>query len=98
MDPENRNVAVSVVIPTYQRATLVEAAVVSVLEQSFRDFELIVVDDVALAVALAKRARDQHQSPSVSVLAGRCGDAFGGITMRIGPLSPPASRRSVFRS
>jgi Glycosyl transferase family 2 len=36
---------VSVVIPTYQRAALVEAAVASVVEQSFRDFELIVVDD-----------------------------------------------------
>jgi hypothetical protein len=36
---------VSVVVPTYNRAALVEAAVRSVLQQSFRDFELIVVDD-----------------------------------------------------
>ena len=33
------------VIPTYNRARLVERAIYSVLGQSFRDFELIVVDD-----------------------------------------------------
>lgn len=36
---------VSVVIPTYNRARLVMEAVDSVLEQSFRDFELVVIDD-----------------------------------------------------
>jgi len=35
----------SVIIPTYNRAPLVAAAVESVLNQTFQDFELIVVDD-----------------------------------------------------
>lgn len=35
----------SVIIPTYNRAPLVEAAVHSVLKQEFKDFEVIVVDD-----------------------------------------------------
>jgi len=35
----------TVVIPTYQRASVIAAAVTSVLEQSLGDFELIVVDD-----------------------------------------------------
>ena len=37
--------AVSVVIPTYNRWPMVGAAVDSVLAQSYRDFELIVIDD-----------------------------------------------------
>lgn len=37
--------AISVIIPTFNRAGLVERAVQSVLSQSMRDFELIVVDD-----------------------------------------------------
>jgi len=36
---------VSVIIPTYQRRELVKRAVASVLAQTYRDFELIVVDD-----------------------------------------------------
>lgn len=36
---------VSVIIPTYNRRSLIGEAVESVLGQSFRDFELIVVDD-----------------------------------------------------
>ncbi len=37
--------AVSVIIPTYNRADFILASVNSVLQQTFRDFELIVVDD-----------------------------------------------------
>ena len=36
---------VSVIIPTYNRGGLLEEAVDSVLTQTFRDFELVVVDD-----------------------------------------------------
>jgi glycosyltransferase involved in cell wall biosynthesis len=36
---------VSVIIPTYNRAVVLERAIGSVLAQSFRDYELIVVDD-----------------------------------------------------
>lgn len=39
------NTTVSVIIPTYNRRALLKRAVESVLEQSYRDFELIVVDD-----------------------------------------------------
>ena len=36
---------VSVILPTYNRAHLVERALASVLNQGYRDFELLVVDD-----------------------------------------------------
>jgi glycosyltransferase involved in cell wall biosynthesis len=37
--------AVSVIIPTYNRANLLGRSINSILEQTFTDFELIVVDD-----------------------------------------------------
>jgi glycosyltransferase involved in cell wall biosynthesis len=40
-----RNPAVSVVIPTYNRAGSVGRAIKSVLEQTFQDFEVLIVDD-----------------------------------------------------
>lgn len=39
------NPTVSVIIPTYNRAHLIERAIKSVLNQTYRDFELIIVDD-----------------------------------------------------
>ncbi|CAB50071.1 glycosyltransferase family 2 protein [Pyrococcus abyssi] len=38
---------VSVIIPTYNRANLLRRAIASVLNQKFKDFELIVVDDAS---------------------------------------------------
>ena len=37
--------AVSVIIPTYNRAGLVQQALASVIAQIYRDFEIVVVDD-----------------------------------------------------
>ena len=36
---------VSVIIPTFRRPDLLKRAIKSVLEQTFQDFEIIVVDD-----------------------------------------------------
>ncbi|MCD6465776.1 glycosyltransferase, partial [Candidatus Bathyarchaeota archaeon] len=36
---------VSVILPTYNRARLLGRAIKSVLNQTFEDFELIIVDD-----------------------------------------------------
>src|ERR1051326_9034418 len=39
--------AVSVILPTYNRGHLIERALRSVLNQSFGDFELLVMDDAS---------------------------------------------------
>jgi glycosyltransferase involved in cell wall biosynthesis len=41
----NSNPVVSVIIPTYNRAKVIGRSIISVLAQTYRDFELIIVDD-----------------------------------------------------
>lgn len=45
MKKDNQNPMVSVIIPTYNRAWIVKESILSVLAQTFQDYELIVVDD-----------------------------------------------------
>lgn len=79
--------AISVIIPTYQRRELVRRAAASVLAQTCRDFELIVVDDgsndgtgEALA-GLDRRLRYVWQ-PNRGVAAAR----NAGLRLACGPL------------
>ena len=70
----------SIIIPTYNRATFLIKAIRSVLEQTFRDFELIIVDDGSTdeTLSLIKNCTDKrlvylpqpHQGVSASRNAG----------------------------
>lgn len=53
---------ISVIIPMYQAAKFIERAVNSVLSQSFRDFELIVIDNCSQddSYALVEKIRDER--------------------------------------
>lgn len=52
---------VSVIIPTYNRATVLEDAIESVLNQTFRNFELLIVDDGSTDDTPQRVAR--HRNP-----------------------------------
>jgi glycosyltransferase involved in cell wall biosynthesis len=66
---------VTVVVPTYRRELSVGRAVQSVLEQSFRDFELIVVDDASDDGTLARLARINDPRLSLFTLSENRGPA-----------------------
>ena len=68
---------VSVIIPTYNRAAWVQEAAASVLAQTFRDYELLVVDDgstdatLEALVSLGGRLKVLRQEQRLGVSAAR---------------------------
>jgi len=66
---------VSVVIPAYNRARLIRQAILSVLAQTFTDFELIVVDDGSTDGTGAEVASFQDPRVRLVTLAKRSGQS-----------------------
>ncbi len=50
----------SVIIPNYNRAELVKVAITSVLNQTFQDFEVLVIDDCSTDNSVAEISKIQH--------------------------------------
>lgn len=63
-----RTPQVSVIIPTYKRAHLLPRAILSVLNQTFEDFELLVVDDGSVDDTRQVVARFQEQDLRVGYI------------------------------
>jgi glycosyltransferase involved in cell wall biosynthesis len=63
--------AVSIVLPTYNRAAFLPAAVGSVLAQSFADWELFVVDDTSTDGTLARFAEFSRGDPRIRLIQNR---------------------------
>ena len=51
----NENIKISVVMATYNGVDFIEKAIDSVLSQSFKDFELIVVDDGSTDIRIKEK-------------------------------------------
>src|SRR5258705_172714 len=79
--PTSQPPRVSVIIPTFNRGSLVRGAIDSVLGQSFRDFELIVIDDGMVAERLL--FANWIQSSTVLVRA-HCLKEVGGFDEEVG--------------
>ena len=58
---------VSVVLPTYNRALMVSHAVQSVCDQTFQDWELIVINDGSLDTTLQVLEKFSKQDPRIKV-------------------------------
>jgi len=57
-----KNSIVSVVVPTYNNENLIEKCIKSILNQSFKDFELIIVDDCSKdkTIKILKKIKDKR--------------------------------------
>lgn len=98
------NPLVSVIIPTYNRKTLVLEAVESVLQGTFQDFELIVVDDgssdgtVEVLVHRGFTVRGSVDLSSIRTTAALPSDMFSPSTPHKDGLAPPLDHGSVSSS
>jgi glycosyltransferase involved in cell wall biosynthesis len=68
---------VSVVMPTYNRKTYLREAIKSILDQTFKDFELIIVDDGSSDGSLEIIQEFQKQDPRIILIQN---DKPGGIS------------------
>ncbi|WP_082146827.1 glycosyltransferase [Halostagnicola sp. A56] len=58
--------SVSVIVPTYNRPTKLKSALNSITNQTFSDFEILVIDDASRVQALTRNRLDQYDSPSLA--------------------------------
>jgi glycosyltransferase involved in cell wall biosynthesis len=92
MTPDLSQPRVSVIIPNYQHARYLEERIQSVLAQSFRDFEIILLDDASTdgSTAVLERYRDHPQVSHLIVNATNTGKPFvqwrRGLELARGPL------------
>jgi glycosyltransferase involved in cell wall biosynthesis len=71
--PTHRPPTVTIVLPTYNRAALVGRAIHSVLQQTYRDFELLVIDDGSTDGTAQEVARFVDPRAHCVALTKNCG-------------------------
>src|SRR5260221_13463342 len=59
---------VTIIMPTFNRAWIIERAIRSVLAQTFNDFELLVVDDGSTDDTQEKLQKIQAQDPRIKII------------------------------